>query len=105
MVRATGGFAQYVTKCHNCLRNLDINCIHAFLATCSRERNNIAFADIVDQTCSVNKDFLFSGIVNDEAKALGFIEKFYCTSIHCKKKKKSDVAICRDKDKGVFINN
>jgi hypothetical protein len=52
----------------------------------------------------VNKDFLFGCVVNDEAKTFGFVEKFYCTSIHCKKKKKSDVAFCRAKDKGDFIN-
>ena len=64
------------------LGDFDINCIHAFFATSSVEVYNISFADVVDQTCCVNEDFLFSGVVNDESESFGFIEKFYCTSIH-----------------------
>jgi hypothetical protein len=33
----------------------------------------------------VNEDFFFRRVVNDEAKAFGFVEKFYCSSIHCVK--------------------
>jgi hypothetical protein len=30
----------------------------------------------------VYENFLFRGVVNDEAKAFGFIEEFYCSGIH-----------------------
>ena len=43
--------------------------------------------------------------IQQAAKAFGGIEKFYCSGIHCKKRKKSDVAMCRNKGKGFCAKN
>jgi len=83
----------------------DINCIHAFFAASGFESDGIAFANFVDQATNVDKNFLFGRGVNDETKAFGGVEKFYCSGIHCKKRKKSDVAMCRDKCKGFWLKN
>ena len=97
---STGGSEFYQSNIDRELGDFDIYCVHSFFATFCVEGNSVAFADVVDESAYVNKDFLFSGVVYDEAKTFGFIEKFYCTSIHCKKRKKSDVAMCRAKGKG-----
>ena len=64
------------------LGNFNIYCIHSFFATREFERNNVAFADVVDQTTDVYKNFLFRGVVYDEAKSFGFIEELYCSLLH-----------------------
>ena len=69
------------------LGDLDIYCVHSFFATLGIESDLIAFADVVDQTGDVYKNFLLGGIVNNEAKSFGFIEELYCSLIHCKKLK------------------
>ena len=51
------------------LSDFDIYCIHSFFATLCVEGDGITFADVVNQTANVNKDFLFRGVVNDEAKS------------------------------------
>ena len=64
------------------LGNLDIHCVHAFLAAGGVVIDNVAFANVVDQTRDVYENFLFGGVVNDEAKTFGFVEELYCSSIH-----------------------
>lgn len=64
------------------LGNFDVNCVHSFFAASRVVVYNVAFADVVDEACGVYENFLFRGIVNDEAKAFGFIEELYCSSIH-----------------------
>lgn len=64
------------------LGNFDVDCVHAFFAASGVIVDDIAFANVVDETCSVYENFLFRGVVNDEAKAFGFIEEFYCSGIH-----------------------
>jgi hypothetical protein len=64
------------------LSDFDIYCIHSFFATLCVERHDVAFANVVDQTANVNKDFLFRGVVNYEAKSFGFIEELYGSSVH-----------------------
>lgn len=70
------------------LREFNVNCIHAFFTACCVEGNGVAFADFVNQATNVDENFLFGGGVNDKTKAFGGIEKFYCSGIHCKKRKK-----------------
>ncbi len=69
------------------LGDLDIYCVHSFFATFRVEGNLITFADVVDQTGDVYKNFLLGGVVYNEAKSFGFIEELYCSIIHCKKLK------------------
>jgi hypothetical protein len=66
-----------------------------FLPRAVSKGNGVAFADFVNQATNVDENFLFGRGVNDETKAFGGVEKFYCSGIHCKKRKKSDVAMCR----------
>jgi len=40
----------------------------------------------------VHKKLLAGGVVGDETKAFGFIEKFYCSGLHSLKKKKYSLA-------------
>ena len=70
-----------------CLRNLHVYCVHAFFAALGAVVDDISFADVVDQTCYVHENFLFRGVINDKTKSFGFVEKLYCSSIHCKKEK------------------
>lgn len=70
------------TKKLNRLSDFHIYCIHSFFASLCVEGNLIAFADSVYKTTYVYKNFLSWGIVNDEAKSLGFVEEFYCSGIH-----------------------
>lgn len=83
----------------------DVNCIHAFFSAGGFESNGVAFADFVNQTTHVDEDFFLGSGVNDKAKAFGGVEKFYCSGIHCKKRKKCDVAMRRHKGKGFYIKN
>ena len=69
------------------LGDLDIYCIHSFFATLRVEGDLVPFADVVNQTGDVYKNLLLGGIVNNETKSLGFVEEFYCSSVHCKKLK------------------
>lgn len=64
------------------LGNFNIYCIHSFFATCEFESYNIAFADVVNQTTDVYKNFLFRGIVYNKAKSFGFIEELHCSLLH-----------------------
>ena len=64
------------------LGDLYIHCIHSFFAAFGSERDLVAFPDIVDQTRDVNEDFLFGGVVYNKAKAFGFIEELYCSTVH-----------------------
>lgn len=67
------------------LRDLDIYCVHASFAALCVERDFIAFANIVDQTSDVNKNFLVGGAVYDKSKTFGLIEELYGSIVHCKK--------------------
>ena len=69
-------------KCQTRLSNLDIYCVHAFFTARGVIVYDVALADVVDQTSYVHEDFLFRGVVNDEAKTFGLIEELYCSSIH-----------------------
>ncbi len=51
------------------LGDFDIYCVHSFFATLGVECDLVTFADVVDQTANVNKNFLFRGVVNYEAKS------------------------------------
>lgn len=64
------------------LSDLDIYCVHAFFAARGAVGDDISFADIVNQASDVHENFLFGGVVNDEAKTFGLIEELYCSSIH-----------------------
>ena len=64
------------------LGNFDIYCVHAFFAASRFVVDDVAFADVVEQAGGVHENFLFRGVVNDEAKTFGFIEELYCSSIH-----------------------
>lgn len=64
------------------LGNLDVYCIHAFFATLSVEGNLVAFTDDVHQTTDVYKDFFLRRVVYNKAKAFGFVEEFYSSTIH-----------------------
>jgi hypothetical protein len=52
------------------LSNFDIYCVHSFFATLSVECDLITFANVVDKTANVNKNFLLRGVVYYEAKSL-----------------------------------
>lgn len=69
--------------------NFDIYGVHSFLATFGGVRDHVAFPNVVDQARYVYENFLFGGVVNDESKAFGVVEKFNCSSIHKKNRKKS----------------
>jgi len=64
------------------LGNLDVYCVHAFFATLGVEGNLVAFTDDVHQTTDVYKDFFFRRVVHNKAKAFGFVEEFYGSTIH-----------------------
>lgn len=64
------------------LGDFDIHCIHSFFATLGAESDGIAFANVVDQSGDVDEDFLFRGVVNDEAKAFGFVEELDGSCVH-----------------------
>ena len=66
------------------LGDLDVNCIHSFFAALGIERDFVAFTDVVDQTCDVNKNFLVGGAVDNKAKSLGFIEELNGSTVHLK---------------------
>jgi hypothetical protein len=71
------------------LRALNVNCIHAFFATSCFIRNNVAFANIVDETRDMYEYLLASGAVNDKTKTFGFVEELYGSFVHCKKNLKN----------------
>ena len=96
----TGGSEIYQSNALSRLRTFDIYCIHSFFATLGIIRDLIAFADVVDQPADVNKNFLFGGVVNNEAKTFGFIEKLYGSTVHLKNIENCDMAMRRDKGKG-----
>jgi len=85
------------------LGDFDIYCVHSFFAALGIEGDVVAFANVVNQTGDVDKNFLFRGVVSDEAKSFGFIKELYCSVVHKKIVKNDDVAVCRRKDKGVFL--
>ena len=64
------------------LGDFDIYRIHSFFAALGIEGDVVAFANVVYQTGGVHKNFLLRGAVDDEAKAFGFIEEFYCSVVH-----------------------
>lgn len=77
----------YESKVLDRLRDFDVNCIHSFFAALGIERDFVAFTDVVDQTCDMNKNFLVRGVVNNKAKSLGFIEELNGSTVHLKKLK------------------
>ena len=64
--------------------DLDIYSVHSFFATLGVESDPVAFANVVDQTGDVYKNFLLGGVFNDEAKAFGFVEELYGSIKHKK---------------------
>lgn len=67
---STGGSEFYQSNIDRELGDFDIYCVHSFFATFCVEGNSVAFADVVDESAYVNKDFLFRGVVYYEAKSL-----------------------------------
>ena len=64
------------------LGDFDIYRIHSFFAALGIESDIVAFANVVDQAGGVHKNFLFRGVVSDEAKSFGFIKELYCSVVH-----------------------
>ncbi len=64
------------------LGDLDVYCVHAFFATLGVKGNLVTLADDVYQTTDVHKDFFFRRVVDNKAKAFGFVEEFYGSTIH-----------------------
>ena len=78
--------ANYLSiRCRPQLSDLNINCVHSFFTTFSVESDLVAFANVVDQTCYVNKNFFLGRVVYYEAKSFRFVEELYGTLIHAKK--------------------
>ena len=67
------------------LSDLNIYCVHSFFTAFGVESNLIAFANVVDQTSDVDKNFFFRRVVYYETKSFGFVEELYGTLIHAKK--------------------
>ena len=84
------------------LSDFDIYCIHSFFATLCVECDLVTFADVVDQTANVNKNFFLRRVVNYETKSFRFVEEFYCACVHCKDIENCDVATCRRKGMAVI---
>lgn len=71
------------------LRTLNVNCIHAFFATCGFVRDCVAFANVVDKSGDVNENLLTGGAVDNESKTFGFIEELYGSFVHVLKNLKN----------------
>ena len=67
------------------LGQFDIYCVHAVFATLGVECNGVTLADAVNKTANVNENLFAGAGINDKAIAFGFVEKLYCSSLHCKK--------------------
>lgn len=78
-------FYKMLSCCGFCLGDFHIHGVQAFFASFSVESYDISFADIVDKACSMYKNFLFRGVVDDESKSFGFVEKLYSSGTHEKK--------------------
>ena len=87
------------------LGDLDIYCIHSFFAALGVERDLVAFADVVDQPGDVYENFLLGGVVYNEAKSFGFIEKLDSSTIHEKKLKMVIWQFAGTKVRAFFIKN
>ncbi len=69
------------------LGNLDVYCVHTFFATLGVKGDLVTLTDDVYQTADVYKDFFFRRVVDNKAKAFGFVEEFYSSTVHYKKLK------------------
>ena len=56
--------------------------INSFFAIFRVESDDIAFADIVDQSRSVYENVLLGAIIDDESEAFGLIEKLNSSCTH-----------------------
>lgn len=72
----------YYFKCRCRLGQADIYCVHAFFATLGVKRDLVTFADAVNQAAYVNKNFLFGGGIDNEAKTFGLIKELYGSIVH-----------------------
>ena len=61
---------------------LDVYCVRSFSAFLNVEGDLVVFSDFVDEAAYVYKDFFARTVLLNEAKAFGFIEEFYCSSVH-----------------------
>ena len=59
----------------NRLSELNINRIQAFFALLGLESDSVAFANLVNQTADVNKNFFARVWVDYETETFGFVEE------------------------------
>ena len=65
------------------LDNLYIHGIQAFLALLHFECHLVVLTDLINQSAYVNEDVGRAVVRLNETKSFGFIEKFYCSFLHC----------------------
>ena len=61
---------------------LDVYCVRSFSTLLYFKGDLVVFPDFVDEAAYVYKDFFARTVLLNEAKTFGFIEKFYCSSVH-----------------------
>ncbi len=71
-----------IKKVQGLVSQANINCIHAFFATCFFKRDGVSFADLILQTGNMDENFLTRRRFFNKTETFGFIEELYCTCKH-----------------------
>ncbi len=66
------------------LENGYVHCIQTFFTILYVVGNFIVFTDLASEIRDVNENILATIVRCNETKSFSFIEKFYCTFLHCK---------------------
>lgn len=59
-----------------------INCIQSFSSFDHFKRNAVSFANLIDKTCNMDKNFLFGIVHFNETETFGRVKEFNCACFH-----------------------